>query len=111
MSTAESPARDDLAEPIVVSCSASRDGVTYGLDLSVRRRLKQRFGDAVHAAPRIFIAHDSAADFAEIHGPARKQIILLLTGLSEDRLKELGPVEFRDPVTEGSLVRVEAGRL
>ena len=98
-------------EPLIVSCSADRDGVTYGLDLATRRRLKQRFGNDVHTARRIFIAHDTASSFEEIHGPLRKQLVSLLTGLSEDRLKELGPVEFRDPATEGALARVEAGSL
>ena len=41
----------------------------------------------------------------------RNQLILLLTGLSEERLKELGSVEFRDLVTEQALARVEADRL
>ena len=94
-----------------MSCSADRDGVTYGLDLATRRRLKQRFGSDVCAAPRIFIAYETVPDFAEILGPRRKQLILLLTGLSEERLKELGSVVFVDPVTEQALARVEADQL
>ena len=98
-------------EPLVVSCYADREGVTYGLDLATRRRLKQRFGEDVHTARRIFIAHETSPNFEEIHRPVRKQLILLLTGIAEDRLNELGAVEFRDPVTDDALARVEADQL
>lgn len=101
----------DSPEPLVVSCSADRDGVTYGIDLASRRMLKQRFGSEVQIAPRIFIAHEAGSSFTEIRRPLRKQLLALLTGLSEARLKELGTVEFRDPVTDGALDQVEAALL
>jgi len=43
----------------------------------------------------------------EVHGGIAKQIIQLLTGLSEERIHPLGGVIFRDPVTERNLPRTD----
>jgi hypothetical protein len=68
-------------------------------------RLRSELGSAVHARPRIFIAHEKRADYEHIHGAIAEQIIELLTGVSEERLRSLGGVMFRDPVTEQELPR------
>ena len=96
----ESGVETEADEPLVVYRSSDRTGATYALNLRVRERLRQQYGDAVHLPPRVFIAHETKDDYQRIHGSIRRQIVFLLTGLSEDRLAELGPIEFRDPVTE-----------
>ena len=55
----------------------------------------------------MFIAHESSADYEAVHGAIVQQVIQLLTGLTEDRLRPLGGVSFRDPVTEQELRRAE----
>ncbi len=90
-------------QPIIVYQSADREGSTFALSTPSRRVLEHHFGQQLRVAPRVFIAHSTREDYERLHGAMWKQIVLLLTGLSEDRLKELGRVEFWDPVTERRL--------
>jgi hypothetical protein len=90
-------------EPLVVHRSVDRDGATYSLSRRARQRLHERFGDAVHTPPVVFIGHASEEDYRTIHASVRRQVIELLTGLSESNLAELGDVRFEDPVTEKDL--------
>ena len=99
MSTAE--ALDLTSGPIVVYRSVNRDGQTFALAPSSRKRLREHFGeDHLHLHPRVFIAHETADDYDSMYGDLAKQVVQLLTGLSPDRLQSLGGVIFRDPVTE-----------
>ena len=95
------------AEPFVVFRSVNRDGETYALEPRSLERLRLELGDAVHARSRVFIAHETRADYEHVHGAIAQQIIQLLTGVSEERLRPLGGVIFRDPVTEQDLPRAE----
>ena len=71
-------------------------------------RLRAAFGPAVRARDRIFVAHETRADYGEVQGTIASQIVILLTGLSEDRLSTLGGIVFRDPVSEQDLPRTAA---
>lgn len=93
--------------PIVIHRSINRDGETYALEPRSLDRLRSELGSAVHARSRVFIAHETQADYEHVHGAIVEQIIHLLTGLSEERLQPLGGVTFRDPVTEQDLPRTE----
>jgi len=88
------------AEPIVIYRTVNREGATFSLKPSSRERLQERYGSAVHFRSRIFIAHETRADYEAVHSALTGQIVALLTGLSEEQLQELGGVTFRDPVTE-----------
>jgi hypothetical protein len=103
VSQAEASAVARGSEPIVVYQSADREGSTFGLSSDAQRFLRAHFGSAVHLAPRVFVAHETRADYDRLHGSLSRQILMLLTGLSEERLAEVGPIEFRDPVTEQRL--------
>ena len=100
MANAQHRTQEEQAEPFIVYRSVDGSGATYALSRRFREHLKERFGHAVHLPPRVFIAHETEADYKSIHGSLRRQIVQLLTGLSEDRVKELGTIQFRDPVTE-----------
>ena len=93
--------------PLVIFRSVNRDGETYALEPRSLERLKAELGAAVHARPRVFVAHETKADYEHVHGAIAQQIIQLLTGLAEERLRPLGGVTFRDAVTEQDLPRVE----
>lgn len=88
-------------ETIVVFQSTDREGSTFSLSPDARRVLQQRFGDEIHFAPRIFIAHETHDDFERLHGSLAKQLVALLTGLSDEHVAQV-TVEFRDPVTNRS---------
>jgi hypothetical protein len=85
-------------ETIVVFQSTDREGSTFSLGPDARRVLQQRFGDKIHFAPRIFIAHGTRDDFERLHGHLAKQLVALLTGLSDEYVAQV-TVTFRDPVT------------
>lgn len=86
--------------------TVSRDGQTFALEPRSLRRLQAQFGDALHPSPRVFIAHETHADHEHVHGRIAPQVIALLTGLSEERIAELGGVKFVDAVTDRELPRV-----
>lgn len=91
-----------MAEPIIVYRDTDRDGATYTLSTESARRIREAF-PGVHIPPRIFIAHETRADYGTIQEPMRGHIVLLLTGLSEEQLSRLGPVRYQDPVSEEDL--------
>ena len=82
-----------MPEPIIIYRDTDRDGATYTLSAESARRIREAF-PGVHIPPRIFIAHETRADYETIHGTMRGQIVLLLTGLSEAQLSRLGPVRY-----------------
>lgn len=93
--------------PFVVYRSVNGNGETYALEPRSLTRLRRELGAAVHARPRVFIAHELRADYEHVDGAIAGQVIHLLTGISEDRLRPLGGVIFRDPVTDRDLPRVQ----
>jgi hypothetical protein len=93
----------EASAPIIIYRSVNRDGQTFALDPLSRMRLRETLGDAVHMHPRVFIAHETAADYARVRADLAAQLIPLLTGVSEIRLIEFGGVSFRDPATEAEL--------
>lgn len=89
--------------PFVIFRSVNRDGETFALEPRSLERLRAEFGSAVHARPRIFLAHEARPDHERALGSVAPQIILLLTGLSEETLRAVGGFTFRDPVTDRDL--------
>ena len=85
-------------DAIVVFQSTHREGSTFSLSPDARRVLQTRFGDKIHIAPRIFIAHETRDDRDRLHGGFVKQLVALLIGLSDEHLAQV-TVQFRDPVT------------
>ena len=92
-------------EPIVIYESSNRAGTTFALSPHTEMALERKLGDTFKPAPRIFIAHATKDDTERLHVRLWRQILMLLTGLPEDRLAELGKVEFRDAVTEKLIAR------
>jgi hypothetical protein len=89
-------------EAIVIYQSTDREGSTFSLSPDARRLLQERFGDKIHVAPRIFVAHETRSDLERLHGKLAKPLVALLTGLGEEHVAHVA-VEFRDPVTGRSL--------
>jgi hypothetical protein len=103
-----SQAAAEAAEPLVIHRSVNGDGETFALEPRSLRRLRQVLGPAAHPRPRVFIAHETKADYEHVHGAIAGQVITLLTGVSEERLRgTFGGVTFQDPVTEQELPRVQ----
>src|ERR1019366_1214648 len=94
-------------KPIVIYRSVNRDGETYAMESRSLQRLREALGSAVHAHPRVFIAHETRADYEAVPGGIVQQAIKLLTGVSEPRLRPFGGVSYRDPVPERDLRRAD----
>jgi len=93
------------AMPVVIYRSVNRDGETYALEPRSLELIQRELGTAVHARPRVFIAHETRADYEHVHADIVQQVVQLLTGVTEERLRPLGGVTFRDPVTDQDLLR------
>lgn len=90
--------------PIKIQVNRSIRGATYGLDGGSRRAIHACFPEA-EVAPSVYVATRTDQDFERIHSKMWKQIALVLTGLSEPTLQELGVVLY-DPFTDTELARV-----
>jgi mRNA-degrading endonuclease toxin of MazEF toxin-antitoxin module len=90
-------------EPVVIYRTLEGDGATYALKPLSRELLKKELGEAVSSSPRIFIAHDTRADYSVFHADLANQIIQLLTGVDRAQLEKLGGVEFRDSRTDDAI--------
>lgn len=97
-STAE--ALDLAPEPIVVYRSVNRDGQTFALDPLSHDRARELLGDAAHFHPRVFIAHETKADYESVRDDLVPVIVQLLTGVRPERQHELGEVLLLDPGTD-----------
>jgi hypothetical protein len=99
-------AQVDDDERIVIYQSTDREGSTFALSPETKRALQERFGDKLHASPRIFIAHGAPGapgtrdDMERLHGRLAKQLLALLTGFDDELLARIGAFEFRNPVTD-----------
>ncbi len=80
--------------------SVTRDGETFALEPQSRERLEAEFGTVARLHSRVFIGHETRADFETIHSSIVPQVVQLLTGLSLERLQPVGGVVFRDPTTD-----------
>jgi hypothetical protein len=89
--------------PIIIYRSVNRQGQTFALEPLSKMRLREHLGEDVHLHPRVFIAHETTADYERVRRDLAAQVIQLLAGVSEERLQEFGGVEFRDPATETEL--------
>jgi hypothetical protein len=86
------------ATPIVIMAGLQRDGTTYQLHPTSIKRLEAAFPDVRHV-PKVFVGYDSQADFESLHRKMWHQIVVLLTGVSLDRLHGLGGAVVRIPGT------------
>ncbi len=81
--------------PLSISYHRNLDGVTFGLDKAMRRLLADHFGSSVNPKPRIFF--ETQADLSNF--PNLRAAVILLTGVPEEALQELGKILFIDPAT------------
>lgn len=94
-------------DSIVIYRSVNREGQTFALEPESRQKLRDAFGRDVRVHPRLFIAHETSAAYEQLGADLAGQVIVLLTGMSEQRLAERGfEVSFVEPVSETIIPRV-----
>lgn len=81
---------------IVIDVGQQMDGATFRLSPKTRVFLSSRFKN-LRPPTSVFVSNETASDFERYFGPLREQLVMILTGLPESDLQELGEVEFVDP--------------
>jgi hypothetical protein len=86
--------------PVQIQISHEMDGCTYGLHPNSKMLIKKRFPHA-RLVPSVYIGSDTRANFAPDHQELIwNYVALILTGLNEDQLNELGGYWVFDPEKE-----------
>lgn len=82
---------------IVIEVGKQMDGATFRLSPKTRVFLSSRFKN-LRPPTSVFVSNETASDFEHYYGPLREQLVMILTGLGENDLQEIGGVEFVAPV-------------
>ena len=85
-------------DKIIIEVGVQLDGYTFRLSPRARAKL-ERESPNLPPPTSLFVGFDTRSDFEKIHGPMWQQIVSILTGISEDKLKKIGDYEFVDPLT------------
>jgi hypothetical protein len=96
---------DGRSGPIEILIGRQSDGITYSLHPNSLKRIRQQFSQ-VRPKPSVFIGNDTQANYETSVGPTYDQVAILLTGLSRDKVMELGGYRVVDPISD--LVLYEA---
>lgn len=75
------------------------DGIIYELD-PVSKRIIEAHPDTGTVSSRVFISYDDKTALEMVHGAFSRQVIQLLTGLPQEKAKDIGHFEFYDPKTD-----------
>src|SRR5258707_162871 len=73
-----------------------REGGVYGLHPLSEDRIREKFPDAV-ILPMMMLGYDDTADIDRFQRPHWPQMVRMLTGLTDEQLAQLGPVQIYDP--------------
>jgi hypothetical protein len=84
--------------PIDILVGRQSNGRTYGLHPNSFKVVRKRF-PTIHPRSSVFMGLDSSSAFEGANGTTFDQIAALLTGLSPEKLAELGGYRIVDPVT------------
>lgn len=88
-----------LADPLVIYVGRQTDGCVYQLPPSSRTRIENKFPHA-HVAPSLFIGWKTETDIKRATSSHWRQIVIILTGLTDDQVAQLGGVRICDPLDE-----------
>ncbi len=82
---------------IVVEVGKQMDGATFCLSPKTRAFLRSRFKDSPSPSS-VFVSYATASDLEHYRGPLWEHVVMILTGLNEKQLSELGGFEFVTPM-------------
>jgi hypothetical protein len=89
-----------LAEDaVLITVGIQQDGATYALSPTTEQRIREAY-PKLHRLPAVFLGYHKDSDFDWLHPPRWKEMALLLTGLSEDQIAQLGGVRLYSPERE-----------
>ena len=79
------------------------DGMTYELDPMSKVLVEKQVTDTAPVS-RLFISYEDKDQVEWMHGPVRKQVAQLLTGLPWEKIEALGGAVFVDPKTNKTIL-------
>jgi hypothetical protein len=82
---------------IIVHVGRQRDGATFVLSPHTRVMLSSRWPEHSPAAASVFVSYASQEGFKRLHDPMWSQIVMLLTGLTEEQIRKSGGFAIVDP--------------
>ena len=88
---------------VIIYATKQIDGYTCGLAPKSKAVIKSQIPQHSVPVASVFISYENKSNFEIIHGSIWEHIAELLTGLSVEKLQELGGVVFVDPKTLGTL--------
>jgi hypothetical protein len=91
--------QDGRSGPVEILIGRQGDGSTYSLHPNSLKLIRQRFPQ-VHPRPTVSIGSDTRTGIEHSSGSVYNQVAIILTGLSLERLKELGGYRVVDPLTD-----------
>jgi len=104
MTAAKKKQQSEFLEPdgsrdIIVAVGLQSEGATYRMHPTSAARVRKEFPD-VHVAPTVYVGYTTKSDFEALHGPMWPQIVILLTGVDENKLlKKFQRLLLWDPAT------------
>ena len=81
---------------IIIEVGQQMDGATFRLSPKTRLFLSPRFKQ-LPPPTSVFVSRETASDFERFYGALGEQLAMILTGLGEDELKDLGGFELVTP--------------
>ncbi len=97
-----------MAQPvqeIVINVGRRRDGMFFQLSPKSQLWLENQFPH-LHVPGKVFIGFDTASSLDDMKVDIWRQVILMLTGITEQELEKMARVRFYDPVTMSDLRNV-----
>ena len=85
------------------------DGIIYQLRPRSLKRIKESFPES-NPVRSIFIRYETKEDLERIHDSIDKQVLILLTGLGDSQINDLGGYKVVDPSTDRVVVEQRGGR-
>lgn len=89
---------EEISE-ITIYAAKQLDGYTCRLEPKSKMAIKSQLPPNQPLVASVFISYEDKSDFEMLHGSIWKHIAELLTGLSMEKLQELGQVVFVDAKT------------
>jgi len=90
--------------PITIDVGKQMNGAAFRLSPESSRMLASQISGWSPASDSIFIWSDKQWDFERMRGPMWTQVVMLLTGLNEDQIRELGGFKFISPADDHQVV-------
>ncbi len=92
---------------IVIDVGKQMNGATFRLNPRTETMLAARvpgWSPAAPASDSVFLWSDRQWDFERMRGPMWTQIVMLLTGLNEGQIREMGGFKFITPAHDHQVV-------